>query len=132
VSGSRRRSRGPVGAQGVGQHEGVEAVVLVAGRAVPAAQVLDLVGADHHHGQLGLQQGVDHRPVGSFDRDLADAVPAQEGDQVTQAGRGVLHEGAGYFPAPVIDDAYGMIVAGPVDAGNHLVQRSFEQGVTGG
>src|SRR5450631_1211698 len=41
---------GAVGAQGVGEHVGVEAVVFVAGRAVAAAQVLDRVRADHHHG----------------------------------------------------------------------------------
>ena len=54
-SGARRRWRrcrgsgeqpGAVGAQGVGQHERVEPVVLVPGRAVAAAQVVDLVGAD--------------------------------------------------------------------------------------
>ena len=48
---------GAVGAQGVGQHVGVEPVVLVAGRAVAAAQVLDLVGADHHHGQAARRAG---------------------------------------------------------------------------
>ena len=41
--GDQRSEPGPVGAQGVGQHVGVEPVVLVAGRAVAAAQVLDLV-----------------------------------------------------------------------------------------
>ena len=45
------RSRRPVGAQHVSQHVGVEPVVLVAGRAVAAAQALDLVRGDHQHGQ---------------------------------------------------------------------------------
>ena len=45
----QRPQPGPVGAQRVGQHVGVEPVVLVAGRAVAAAQVLDLVRGDHEH-----------------------------------------------------------------------------------
>ena len=77
--GYQRPQPGPVGAQGVGEHEGVEPVVLVAGRAVAAAQVLDLVRGDHHHGQPGVEQGVDDGAVGAFDGDLADAVAAQEG-----------------------------------------------------
>uniref|UniRef100_A0AC61U3E6 Uncharacterized protein n=1 Tax=Janibacter limosus TaxID=53458 RepID=A0AC61U3E6_9MICO len=85
---------GPVGAQGVGEHERVEAVVLVAGRAVPAAQVLDSVGADHHHRQFGLEEDVDDRPVGSFDGDLIDAVLGREDDRVAQAGRGVFDHDA--------------------------------------
>src|SRR5271170_3490119 len=65
--GDQRCQPGAVGAQGVGQDERVEPVVLVAGRAVPAAQVLDLVRADHHDGDPRAEQGIDDRPVGSLD-----------------------------------------------------------------
>ena len=73
----KRPEPGPVGTQRVGQHERVESVVLVAGRPVPAAEVLDLVRADHHHGEPGLQQGLDDGAVRSFDGHLADAELAQ-------------------------------------------------------
>ena len=69
--GQQRVQPGAVGAQGVGEHERVEPVVFVAGRTVASAQVLDLVGADHHDGDTGVEQGVDHRSVRAFDRDLA-------------------------------------------------------------
>ena len=119
--GDQRAQPGPVGAQGVGQHVGVEPVVLVAGRAVAAAQVLDLVRGDHHHGQAGGQQGVDDGAVGSFDGDLADAVPAQEGDQVAQAGGGVLDHRGRDLAAAAVDDARGVVVTGPVDPRGHVV-----------
>src|SRR5690606_30867012 len=50
----QRPQPGAVGAQGVGQDVGVEPVVLVAGRAVTAAQILEPVGTDHDHGQVGV------------------------------------------------------------------------------
>ena len=65
--GDQRTQSGPVGAQRIGEHKGVEPVVFVAGRAVAAPQVFQLVGADHHHRDTRVQQGVDHRPVGAFD-----------------------------------------------------------------
>ena len=49
----QRPQPGPVGAHGVGQHVGVEPVVLVARRAVPRTEVLELVGADDDDGQPG-------------------------------------------------------------------------------
>ena len=49
VSGTSGPQPGSVGAQGVGQHVGIEPVVLVARRSVAAAQVLQLVRADHDH-----------------------------------------------------------------------------------
>ena len=48
--GDQRAQPGTVGTQGVGEYIGVEPVVLVAGRTVASAQVLELVRADHHHG----------------------------------------------------------------------------------
>ena len=61
--GRQRRQPGPVGAQGVGEHEGVEPVVLVPGRFVAAAQVLDLVPGDHDHRDTDLEQRGDDRAV---------------------------------------------------------------------
>ena len=66
----QRAQPAPVGAHDVGQHVGVEPVVLVAGRAVAAAQVLDLAGWDDADGQPGREQRVDDRAVGAFDPDL--------------------------------------------------------------
>jgi len=67
------RSRARSVRRGVCQHERVEPVVLVPGRAVTAAQVVDLVGADHHDGESGVEEDVDDLAVAAFDRDLADA-----------------------------------------------------------
>ncbi len=64
-----------VGAQHIGQHVAVERVVLVAGRPVPAAEVLQLVRSDHDHPKTRLEQGIDDRAVGPFDRYLADSRP---------------------------------------------------------
>jgi hypothetical protein len=61
-----------VGADRVGQDVGVEAVVLVARRAVPRAQVLDLVRCDGEDGEPGLEQRIDDGPVGAFDTDCLD------------------------------------------------------------
>ena len=56
----QRPQPGPVGAQHIGQHVGVERVVLVAGRSVPAAQVLQLVRGDHDHRRARPRAA--HRP----------------------------------------------------------------------
>ena len=82
----QRSQPGAVGAQGVGQHERVESVVLVAGRAVAAAQVFQLVRADDHHGDPGVEQGVNHRPIGAFDGHFLDAVTDQGVAQLPQPG----------------------------------------------
>ena len=114
VSGAQPAS---VGAQGVGQHVGVEPVVLVPGRAVAAAEVLELIGADHDHGQAGGQQGVDHRAVAAFDGDLADTGLAQATGQCGQAGGGVLDSEPADHCAGGVQHAHDMIGAGPVDPG---------------
>ena len=118
--GDQRPQPGPVGAQRVGQDVGVESVVLVTGRAVAAAQVLDLVRADHHHRQAGGQEGVDDRTVGAFDGDLADAVLAQCLDQLAQAGGGVLDRASIDLTATAVDDREGMVIAGPVHSRGHV------------
>ena len=95
--GQQRVQPGSVGAQGVGEHEGVEPVVLVAGRAVAAAQVLDLVGADHHDRDTGVEQGVHDRPVRAFDRDLPHAGACEHGEQLAQSGGVVFDRGTARF-----------------------------------
>ena len=85
----QRPQPGSVGAQHVGQDVGVERVVLVAGRAVAAAQVLQLLRCDHHHREVGVEQRLDHRPVRALDRDLDHPGPAQPRHQLAQPGQGV-------------------------------------------
>lgn len=41
--------------------------------AVAAAHVVHLIGADHHDGEAGVEEGVDDLAVAAFDRDLTDA-----------------------------------------------------------
>jgi len=131
VVGGQRCEAGAVGAQGVGEHVGVEAVVFVAGRPVPAREVFDLVRADHHHRGPRLQQGVDDRSVGAFDRDLTDPVAGQHGEQLGQPGGIVLDGGPVGFSAAGVHDRHGVVVAGPVDAAGDGVDGFFGQGVSG-
>jgi len=119
---------GPVGAQRVGQDEGVEPVVLVAGRAVAAAQVLDLVRADHHHGDPGLEQRLDDRAVRPLDRDLADAALGQQAQQGAQARGAVLDHAPVDLPAAGIDDRDRVVIARPVDTAGQPVRRFLGQG----
>src|SRR3979411_1506429 len=114
--GARGPQSGAVGAQGVGQHEGVESVVLVAGRAVAAAQVLELVGADHHHGDTGGEQRVDDGAVGTFDGHLADPGTGQQRRQCSQS-RSTVFDGASVdLDAAVVDDRYRVIITGPINS----------------
>jgi hypothetical protein len=121
----------PVGAQGVGEHECVEPVIFVAGRAVAAPQVFELVRADHHDGDLGVEQRVDDRPVRAFDRDLVDAMASQQTEQLLQSGGLVFHGGPVDLAATVVDNSYGMIVACPVDSGGPAVAGLGGQCVAG-
>ena len=82
----QRAQPAPVGAHDIGQHVGVEPVVLVAGRAVAGAQVLQLPGWDDKHDQPGRAQGVDDGSVGAFDPDLGDPGVAQSLDHAAQPG----------------------------------------------
>jgi tetratricopeptide (TPR) repeat protein len=119
---------GTVRAERVGQDERVEAVVFIAGRAVPAAQVLDLVRADHHHGDPGLQQCIDDRAVRALDRDLADAALGEQAQQGTQARRAVLDHAPVDLPAAGIDDRDSVIIACPVDTAGQPIRRFLRQG----
>ena len=127
----QRPQPGPVGAQRVGQHERVEPIVLVARRPVAAPQVLQLVRADDHHGQPGLQQRVDHRAVRPLDRHLADACPAQLAHQAGQALARVLGDEPLHDLAGQVHHADGVIIVGPVDAAGHPARRDRGQRVRG-
>lgn len=116
-----------VGAERVGEDVRVESVVLVAGGTVSTTKILDLVRGDHHHGDASLEQCVNDRPVGSFDRGLSCAVPGQERHQLPQSLGGVFEHGAGDLAASVVDDADRVVVAGPVDSRGDLVQRDLGQ-----
>jgi hypothetical protein len=133
--GGERTQPSPVGAQGVGEYERVESVVLVAGRAVAPAQVLDLVRADHDDRQTGLEQRVDDRPVGTFDGDLAHLRAGQDIDQLGQAGGAVLDIVPRELASAGIEDRHGVIVTGPVQPAGDTVRRIFgqlgDQGVAG-
>jgi hypothetical protein len=124
-----RAQPGAVGAQRVGEHERVEPVVLVAGRAVASAQVLDLVRADHHHRHVRREQGVDDRPVRALDRDLASTRVGEHRDQLAQAGGAVLHGVPDDLASASVDHRHRVIVAGPVQAAGHVVGWLFGQGV---
>jgi len=65
--GPERAQAMPVGAQDVGEDVGVGAVVLVAGAAVAGAQSLDPAAGDDDDPQLGLEERVHERAVGSLD-----------------------------------------------------------------
>jgi hypothetical protein len=125
--GDQRPEPGAVGAQGVGQHERVEPVVLVSRRSVAAAQVLDLVRGDHYDSQGRAEQGVDDRPVGSLDGDLADAVLAQHVDELAQTGGGVGDRASVDLTAAAVHDRNRMVVASPVDARGDVVGRKLRQ-----
>src|SRR5674536_128512 len=71
----QRPQPGPVGAQRVGREQG---------RPVPGAQVLQLVRADDHDGQPGLEQFGDDRSVRSFDRHLGAASLGEVASQLSQ------------------------------------------------
>src|SRR5690625_2123223 len=128
----QRSQPSPVGAQGVGQDVGVEPVVLVAGRTVAAAQVLEPVRADHHDSHVGVEQGVDDRSVAAFDGDLADTVLVEKVHQGTESGGGVFDGLTRDLEAAVVDDADRMILAGPVHATGDTVDGLVGQFATRG
>lgn len=115
----------PVGAQHAGQHEGVEPVVLGAGRPVTRPQVLHLPRRDHHHGQPRREQGIDEDPLPALDRDLGGSRRAQPADQLADAGLVVGGAEPDLDLPGLADDARDMVRAGPVDAGGHPAGRSW-------
>ena len=125
------RQPGAVGAQRAGEDERVEPVVFVPGRPVAAAQVLDLVRADHHHGDPRGEQSIDDRPVGTLDRDLRGTGTGQDTGQLAQPGSAVLDHAPADLAAAGIDDRYCVIVTSPVDPGGHAAGRFLGQGIPG-
>ena len=79
---------------------GVESVVLIAGRPIAPAQVLQLPRRDHVHGQTGTQQRLADRAVWALDADLVYPGTEQPADHATQPRRGVLD--AEPLPLPTI------------------------------
>jgi len=126
--GHQRAQPGPVGAEGVGEDEGVEAVVLVAGRAVAGAQVLELVGADDDDGQAGLEEALHDRTVGPFDGDLVGPVLGEPADQVADASGGVGDGEPLDHLAASIDDGDGVVVASPVHASGPVTRPGGRKG----
>jgi hypothetical protein len=118
---------GPVGAEGVGENERVEPVVLAARGAVAAAQILQLVRRDHHHGDAPVEQSLHDRSIGPLDRDLVRAMPGQQVEQLAQPGGAVLDGSPVDLAAPVVDNRHDMIITGPVHAGGHTVERLVGQ-----
>lgn len=127
--GNERTQSGPVGAEGVGEDEGVEAIVLVAGRAVAGAEVLELVGTDDHDGQFGLEESLDDRTVGPFDGDLVRAYLGEPADQIADAGGGVGYEEPLDHLTAGIDDRHRVVVASPIHAGRPVARPDVRKGV---
>jgi hypothetical protein len=61
-----------IGAQAVGQHKRVAAVVLGSGHREPITKPVELLGVDREHREPALKQGFHDRPMRRLDRD-ADA-----------------------------------------------------------
>ena len=122
----QRAQSAPVGAHHIGQDVGVEPVVLVPGRAVAAAQVLDLAGWDDQDDQPGLAQGVHDRAVGAFDPDLGDTGGQQPADQVRSPAASWEIDEPARSLALGADDRDGVIVFGPVHpaGGSRRLDRS--------
>jgi hypothetical protein len=103
-----------VGAQRVREDERVEPVILVARRAVAAAQVLDLIRADHHHGEPRVDQDIHHLPVGPLNRDLCHPGTSEAPDELSQTGGRVDHGKPLNLTASGVDHRDGVVVLGPV------------------
>jgi hypothetical protein len=116
--GCERAEAMAVGAQDVGQHEGIARVGLAAGGAVAGPAGADHVGMDGDDRVAGLDQGVDDQPRRTLDGNRQfgrGRDPAQAGEQVGQARRAVAHRDAAEDLTCGIDDADGVAVAAPVE-----------------
>jgi len=126
--GDQRAQAAPIGAEGVGEDEGVEAVVLVAGRAIARTQVLELVGADDDDDQARLEEGVHDRAIRPFDGDLVGTCPGQPVDEVADAGGGVDDGEPLDHLAAGVDHGYRVIVPSPVHAGGPVARPGCRKG----
>jgi hypothetical protein len=88
----------PTGAQPVGEHEGVPAIVLCARHAEAVAEAVELLGVDGVHGKAALHQGLDDRAVRHLDagRDLGRLHRGGRGNPYRHRGQplAVMREGA--------------------------------------
>ena len=121
----QRAQSAPVGADHVGQDVGIEPVVVVPGRPVAAAQVLQLAGWDDVDDQPGCAQRVDDRAVGAFDPDLGHVSGQQPLDHGAQPGR-VVGDREPQDLLPVRgDDRDRVVVFGPVHPARGPRRRSW-------
>jgi hypothetical protein len=127
----QRHQPSPVGPKRVSEHERVESVIFVARRAVTAAEILDLVWADHHNRDLGLQQGLHYRPIRPLDRHLLNPVLVQQAGQITQTGGVMRHGAAGDFLATIVDHRHRMVLTSPIQPGGDTVDRLVGQTAAG-
>ena len=125
--GDQGAQSGPVGAQRIGKHKGVEPVVFVARRAVTATQILELVGTDHHHGDARIQQRVDQWSVGAFDGHFTGFGAREHRQQFSQTCRAVLDGAAVHLTTLCVDDGYRVIVTSPIDSACESVGRLGRQ-----
>ncbi len=123
-----RPQPGAIGTQRVSEHECVEAIVLIAGRTVSAAQILDLIGTDHHDRQAASKQGIDHRSIGAFDGDLGDTVFGEQCEQPAQACVAVLDGLTQDLLTAGVNNRDRVIIASPVDSSGQSVGRFVGQG----
>jgi hypothetical protein len=107
-----------IGAQGIGEHIGVEPNVFIAGRAIAAAERFDLTSWDHDDPQPSGQQRLDDRAVGSLDRDLAHAEPDQAAGQPAQLAAGVGDVEAGSDLAVGVQHAHRVLPRRPIQPGH--------------
>ncbi len=117
----RRRiglQRGPavaVGAQAIGEDEGIAAIVLVAGQPVAGAQRLHGTAGDDHDLEAGVHEGFDDGAVGPFDGDAMDTGAQEAATQGRQPRALVGHvQLVDHLPIP-IDHACAVLLAGSVD-----------------
>jgi hypothetical protein len=87
---TKRSQAVAIGAKDVGQDVGIEAVVLVAGRAVAKAQGLHLTSSDHDHLEPVVQQRLHRRAVWALDRDPSDLQRPEPSTELLQPRRLML------------------------------------------
>lgn len=108
-----------VGAQDVGQHEGIARIAFATGGAVARPVGLDDVRMDRNHGIPGLDQGIDDQTGWSLDGDgqFGRRRHALEpGYHVGQSSRIVADIETDDDLADVVNNAQGMACTAPVQA----------------
>ena len=103
-----------VSPQRVREHIGVEPVIFVTGRAIPAAQRLDLPTRHHKDGKRSVEEHLDHRTITAFDRDPLHAGGAEPARHLGQPRRVVGDVEPVDHPTAVADHARHMHLRRPV------------------